>query len=192
MYGFPIKWSIVTPPAVEPLSETEVWEQLHLDPETDDGTVGRLISAARLYVETFTRRALIQQTLKRALDWFPPQIMLPRPPLISVDEITYVDPDGVEQTLSASIYHVDSFAEPAHVCPAYEEDWPSTRQQANAVVVTYSAGYGEKAEDVPQDLRQALLFIVGYWYANREAGGRVPDHINEILYGYRVYPTLGG
>jgi hypothetical protein len=67
---------------------------------------------------------------------------LPRPPLQAVTGIVYVAQDGTTPTLDPAIYTVDPTTEPGRVVPAFGQIWPITRQQPQAVAVTYVAGYG--------------------------------------------------
>ncbi len=114
-------------------------------------------------------RSLITQTWDMDLDRFPAwAIEVPRPRLLSVESIKHVDTDGVLRTLDASGYRVDAKREPGRITPAYGEVWPATRAVMNAVTVRFKAGYGDEAETVPADIRQALLLIVGRHYAHRE------------------------
>jgi uncharacterized phiE125 gp8 family phage protein len=133
-----------TPPTVEPLSLQEAKDHLRLDGDMEDTHISALIAAARGWVEGFWGRQLAAATFKLTLDAFPTDngaITLPSPPLIAVTSIAYVDTNGTTQTLSTSDYTVDSESEPARIVPAYGEDWPDTREQVNAVAVTYRAGY---------------------------------------------------
>ena len=93
-------------------------------------------------------------------------------PLRSVTSITYVDDDGATQTLSSAIYQpVGVWSETnqtkvSGIVLAYDQDWPSIRLQKEAVTVTYVAGYA--TDEIPDNLRHAILLFVGNLYANRE------------------------
>jgi uncharacterized phiE125 gp8 family phage protein len=57
--------------------------------------------------------------------------------------------------------------------------------------VAYKAGYGDAAADVPQALRQAILLLVGHWFAQREAVAStqlhdVPFAVQALCNPYRV------
>ena len=104
-------------------------------------------------------------------------IVLERPPLQSVTSITYIDPNGNQQTLSSSQYVVDAQSEPGRILPAYGTYWPPTLTQINSVSVNFVAGYpaivtGASA-DAPElsMIRGAMRLLVGNWYENREAVG---------------------
>ncbi|HEY1066379.1 MAG TPA: head-tail connector protein, partial [Pirellulales bacterium] len=103
MYGYRDgEWSVdvVEPPAAEPISLATAKLHCRVDSGEEDELLELAIAAAREYVESFTRRALVSQTLRLSLDVCPlRELILPRPPLASVVEIAYDDEDGEEQTL---------------------------------------------------------------------------------------------
>lgn len=150
-----------------------------------------LITAARDDVETRTRRALVNTALKYTLDTFPCVIRLPRSPVVSVESLKYFDTDGVQQTLSAALYTLDTESEPARIVPAYSESWPSIRAVPNAVEVNFTAGYGAAATDVPRMLVVSIKILCGHWYEHREAVSEtrlseVPDSVERLIARYRV------
>lgn len=137
--------------------------------DAHDAHLTALIGAATEHVEQYTRRALITQTWRLTLDRFPCEIVLPRPPVQSVSSITYVDDDGATQTLSSSLYQTCLESSPARIVPAYNEVWPTVRNIPEAVQVTYVAGYGAAATDIPEQFQQIILLLVGHWFEHREA-----------------------
>ncbi len=159
----------VTAPAKEPLTRDEAKLHLRVEDDEHDELIALQIAAARREAETFMGRSLITQTWDMDLDRFPAwAIEVPRPRLQSVESIKHVDTSGVLRTLDASGYRVDTKREPGRITPAYGETWPAARAVMNAVTVRFKAGYGDEAEMVPADIRQALLLIVGRFYAHRE------------------------
>lgn len=184
-----------TAPATEPITTAEAKSHLRVDISDDDTLIDNLVTAARLHVERITNRSLITQTWKYYLDGvFPNLIRLPRGPIQSVTNIKYLDIDGAEQTVSTDVYRVDTVSEPARVVEEEDEDWPDTENTINAIYITYDAGYGDNASDVPQPLRQAILLLVGNWYREREATvpttlTEVPMAVNALLQPYKVYWT---
>lgn len=182
-------------PAAEPLTINEAKAHLRVEAFDDDPLIGGLVRAARDQAENVTHRALITQTWRLDLDGFPGNglIELPKPPLQSVTQIAYTDADGNPQTLSTSLYDVDTGSEPGRVRLAYGQIWPSTRDIYNAVQVTYVAGYGDAGSDVPQPIRQAMQMLVGNWYENREAVNvgnivtALPMATEALLWPYRVF-----
>lgn len=96
------------------------------------------------------------------------EIWLPRAPLQTVDSITYVDGAGAVQTLAPSAYLVDAISEPARITPAPDTTWPSTQARANAVTVTFTAGYGTTGAAVPVGIQHWILLMTATLYENRE------------------------
>jgi len=132
-------------PQVEPLSLTEAKAHLRVEVSTDDDLITSLIKVARQYAEAVTGRQLSVATLRLTLDEFPSendeQITLLRPPVHYISSISYVDTDGVTQTVDSSDYQLDRATEPARLRPAYGTSWPSARDQMAAVTIDYVAGY---------------------------------------------------
>jgi uncharacterized phiE125 gp8 family phage protein len=166
---------VTTPPDVQPITLDEA--RLHLlhddgtaDDHDDDTLIESLIIAATEYVEKRTRQVFITRTFQLTLDSFPScrTITLPRPPLVSVTSIVYTDAAGDQQTLSASVYTVDVATRPGRIVLKSGQGWPQTTDDANAVTITFSAGYGD-ADAVPELLKAAIKLLVGHWFENREA-----------------------
>lgn len=153
---------IITSPTVEPITLADVKAQLGI-PTADtatDALITRRITEARQWAEDYMQRAIFTQTQEVRFDDFPPimrlreriqlpdryfdfdAIKLPFPDLQSVVSIKYIDIDGVEQTITASDYVVDTYDYLGAVRPAYGLAWPSVRSEANAVRVQYKCGYG--------------------------------------------------
>jgi uncharacterized phiE125 gp8 family phage protein len=164
-----VSFRLLTAPVSEPVTLAEAKAHVRVTDANSDALITAQITAARQYVEEQLSRALIEQTWELYLDCFPDEeIVLPRPPLLSVTSIKYLDNDGALQTLPTTDYKVDAISEPAQVVVAYGKSWPGTRIERNAVIVTYVAGYGSAATAVPQAIRQAVLLTIGEMYERRE------------------------
>lgn len=184
--------TVTVKPAYEPVSVDEVRTHLRIDTNAEDAYILPLIKAARDSVENFTHRRLITQTVEWRLDCWMPVLEFPCTPVQSFSSIKYIYSNGTEQTLSTSKYQSDTYSEPPRVMPAYGETWPSLRTQAfNAVTVTAVVGYGTPV-DVPKELRQATLMLIGHWYENREniiTGtiiGEIPMGVKYLMYPYKI------
>lgn len=121
------------------------------------------------------------------------EIIVPLPPLQTVESVKYYDQDGVKQTLDPSQYLVDTVSEPARITPAPNTAWPTTQNRVNAVEVAFTCGYGA-ASAVPQGIKHWIIMRVATSYERRtevEAGmGKVqidPYHfVEQMLDPYRV------
>lgn len=136
---------------------------------TGDPELTALIKAARVAAEGYTRRALVTQTWDLKLDCFPHwTIYVPKPTLQSVTSITYVDSNGVTQTLDPSLYLVDTNSTPARITPVFGGIWPVTRWQNNAVTVRFVAGYGLAAA-VPDGIKAWMIIRIKHLFDNPDA-----------------------
>lgn len=135
---------------------------------TSDPLLSALIVAARQQAESRTNRALITQQWRLSMSCFPRLIELPKPALISVQSITYLDTNGVQQTLDSGEYQVVTSELVGYIQPAYGKSWPAHRMQPDAVLVAFTCGYGSAA-DVPQAIKSWMLMAIATMYAQREA-----------------------
>lgn len=168
--------SLVTPPTVEPLKLQEAKDHLRVSWAKEDGLINRLIVGARQALERETRLQLLTASWKQFFDGFPQfdheRIEVAKAPLVSVAAVSYVDTSGVGQTWSAAEYTVEAFsgpdAERGVIFPKPDMEYPQTRRVPNAVTIEFDAGYGGTADDVPFEVKEALLAWIGHHYANRE------------------------
>ena len=163
-----------TGPAVEPLTVAEAKLHLRVDTTEDDTYIGTLITAAREWVENYLDRTLITtQLILRAAEFPTEELELARPPMATAGTatavvITYTLADTTTATLSTALYRVDRTTTPGNVAPVINGTWPSdVIEDANAVAVTYWAGYGPTSASVPATIRHACLMLIGHWYESR-------------------------
>ena len=184
----------ITAPTVEPIDTTTAKLHMAIDDSTFDSLIGDYIKAARMHVEAETGRQITTATFDLIADSFGGsnnRIYLPFGKLQSVTSITYTDTDGNSQTLDASKYQVSDSREPAVIQPAYNETWPTTRRELDAVKIRFVCGYGD-ADDVPEELKQILLMIVAHLFEHREAVAFnasamvVPMGADQLLQNYKL------
>lgn len=180
-------------PAKEPLTTDEVKLHAHMeaDETIEDTELDIFIKAAREHVESYTQRPLITQTFTYFADCFDGVVKL-KANLLSVQEIRYIDEDGMQQTLASSEYEVDVNSTVGRVYPAFGLCWPSARQQRNAIEIDFTVGFGAAATDIPESIRHAMLLLIGHWYMNREAvmvgtPSVLPFGVELLLNPYKVW-----
>lgn len=160
---------LVTAATVEPISTAEAKLHLRIDHSTEDTLIAALIVAVREVVEDVTNRALISSTWELRLDSWPSMpLKLPKPPLVSITSIKYVDEAGVEHTVANTVYDLDIDSEPGRLFFKPNQSWPSdTLWPYGAVRIRYVAGWANAAA-VPQKIKNAMLLGIGHLYENRE------------------------
>lgn len=155
----------LAPPESWVLSLAEA--QAHvLTTDEEDVLLQGLIEAAQDHLETATRRTLTRTRLAAVFEAFPcgsDPLLLPAPPLVSVQSVSYTAEDGSAQTLSTPAHWWASLqATPGAIVPV--SPWPATKAHST-VRVEYTAGYAE----APARAKHAARLLVGHWYLHREA-----------------------
>jgi uncharacterized phiE125 gp8 family phage protein len=183
---------LTTAAAVPVVTASVARQQCRIDGSDNDEDLERLIGAATIHCEKICKRAFITQTWTLTMDgWCDRRywcsevgmIYVPRPPLIAVSSIAYIDSNGTSQTLATDQYRVDAANEPGRIEPAYSVSWPSLRPISGNVTITHTAGYGAAATSVPDDIKHAILLLVGHWNENREGVlvGSISKHVEHAV-----------
>ena len=150
---------LIAGPGEEPVSLAEAKAFARIDGGDEDALVSALVAAARLHVESLTGRALVTQTWRLVLKCVSGLVV----PLPVVPAMALVDaPEGA----------------------VLQGDSVLLASRVDELTVDYTAGYGD-AEDVPQDLRQAVLTLVAYWYEHRDSVTMAPVGFERLVAGYR-------
>lgn len=179
-------------PSVEPVTTTAQKTWMRVDSSDEDALIGSLAAAARAYVEMATSRQLITATWILKLDNFPAgDIVLDIFPLQTITSIKYFDNNDVQQTWSSSLYDVDTAMEPGRVRPASGQDYPSdVRGHTDDIEITFVAGHGDAASDVPDGIMAAINILAANWFENRESNTPigltpVPMSLESLIWQYR-------
>lgn len=198
------KVRVVTPPSIEPVTLAEVLVQSHALSGVEDAWFTDQIIASRQIAEEFMNRAFIEQVLEVTYDGYPDfPILLPRAPVISVDQISIYDTDNTESILYTSstttpspatgdlTFNIDVNTEPARIDLDYGLVWPSTvLREMSSVKIQFTAGYGDSADDVPSKIKSAIKLFISHMYDNRDGELNIPDTFYNLLRPDRFYIGL--
>lgn len=163
---------LVTPPSGLAVSLDDARLHCRIDGTDEDPLVEGLVRAAADLVEREipgTRQLLTAVWDVPLCGWPCGELRLPRPPLQSLT-VSYYDAADALQALSSSVYRVTTATnQPGTLALAAGQSWPVLSPWREwPVCVRMTCGYGAAAA-VPPALRQAILLLVGQWYARREA-----------------------
>lgn len=170
-------------PFDDPVTLADAKAHLNVFGTDDNLLIQRLIYAAVASLDGpygDLGRCLMRQNWRLTLDAFPRgAIVIPMPPTISVETLTYIDSAGVQvvEQLDAigdspPVINENFFVSglggdsPARIEPL--NTWPSTYQLSGVVTVDFTAGFGG-SDDLPEDLRNLILARVAAAYAVRES-----------------------
>lgn len=161
--------------------------------DSEDSIIGIYLAAAIGAVESATGKLLTPREVQQTLAGFPCDgkgIRLWWGPIDAdtvAPVIAYDAGDGVEQSLAEFRIVEGSNAK---LLPAYGTVFPSAQRADGSVRISYTAGYAANA--VPPELDQAVLFLTGHYYANREAvvaggtGAGAAEKIDGLIAPYRT------
>ncbi|KMQ75298.1 head-tail connector protein [Marinobacter subterrani] len=166
----------------------EAKSHLRIEPEfvEEDALIESLISAAILSLEHQTGRAFRDREETLILDRWEQPVRLPWWPVQAINEITYFDADGVQQTLPG--YSLDLRTIPATLTPYPNETWPEAKQRPQAITIKVQVGM----QELPEDLKRAALLLIGNLYENREAVvvgtivATLPMAVDFLIQPYRI------
>jgi len=180
---------LVAGPAGEPVSLAQAKAFLKIDDDAEDALITTLIGAARLHVEGVTGKALLAQSWRIVLDAWPETgwVKLPVMPLIAVSAITTLDDNGAGHALDLGSVFADG---ERLIVPRAIADMPPL-QERQGIEIDYLAGFGSDPDDVPADLKQAMLGLVAHWYEHRDAvivagsGALVPSGFDRLVAAHK-------
>ena len=199
--------SIVTPPAVLPvtLDAMKLHLRVELDATEEDELITALTAAATDLVEARCKRAFVNRTLAWAIDGFPNLCRMgrtpgaaaihplaltpPDPPLVSVEEILYLDKRNDAIAVDPDAYRAIP-GTPGRIVLAGGASWPLTLDGSGDVTITYIAGYGPDETTVPPAIVAAIKLLVGGWYRNRESV--TPGAMAELPLGVKALLNSAG
>lgn len=132
--------------------------QIEADESYYDALVDDLLAGAVSHAEALLDRALGEQVWRLTLDCFSDTIELSVGPVLSVVSVTYLDADGILQTVDPGDYTVDLISNPAWIVRNSEASWPDTLDAINAVRINFTAGWIEAT--LPKAIRAAIYQAV--------------------------------
>lgn len=166
---------LVTPPAIKPVTLTEVKAALDIGYTAKDDLLNGLIDAATSYLDGWTGilgRCLVEQTWRQDFNDFRSCLRLPLFPVISVSSVKYTDTVGAEQTIAAPDYSLRNDDLGAYVEFVSTYSFPALNAEGSSVRAQYVAGYANGGtvpsltSTVPAAIKQAMFLMIRQWFDN--------------------------
>jgi uncharacterized phiE125 gp8 family phage protein len=205
-----VSLALVTPPAAEPITLSEMKIQCGLGPMEDTDQLREqlvaeqlrpAIAAATQHCEGICARAFITQAWKFTLDRFPhysdrylvpdhQDIRLPLPTFQTLDTFTYADTAGVVQDNKATgawgyQLVMGGDTRQARLRPPIARGWPLTQWHlADAVVMQFTCGFGPTPADMPWAVRTAVKIYAQWLYEGSK--GSAPEVVVSLLTPYII------
>jgi len=137
------------------------------------GLINNMIKAVRTHLERRLEMSFNEKTYETYFKHSEHPFILPISPVISITKVETVDYEGTKTELTLNTdYHKKGLYE-IEIVPysisTVPNPWFNFWSSEYDLLVTYKAGYGDDdTEDLPYDLRQAMLRQVIKWYDNRD------------------------
>ena len=200
--------SVQTAETAFAITSAEVKSWLRIDGSDDDTVISTLLKASHNWAKRYTGRSLTTQTLKMSIDSvydtdIPLQegnyigidqditrrsILLPQSPVASISSVKYYDDADTESTFASSKYYLDNQGIPARFVLRNGESYPTGLRVANALEITYVAGYGASS-DVPDDIKHACLIYTAWLFEHIGDGTErmsAPYQATQLLQPYII------
>lgn len=217
------KTSVVTPPQSEPVTTSGFKTFLRVEGDTDDSLIADILVASREACENYTNTVFINTVFKQVqndfeyndlahysirdelayrqdvmtLDLKQPYIKLNKSGLSSVTSVVTYDENNNASTYSSDNYFVDDSNN--QVVINENVSLPTNIRSRRGVEVTYTAGFGAIASDVPMAIRQAIYIYAQSMYDfNRDPENLIaeaydlPIGAKTLLNPYRMEIGING
>lgn len=203
-------YTLVTAPASEPVSLSDVKTFLRIDGNDDDAILNTLISSCRRMAEEYCQRAFITQSWRLVLDRFIDReiqilpgfytaptpfeidgyqdIQLSKLPIQSITHIKSTNDANVQSTVSSAIYTLNT--DTGVILLNEGRSWPTELRDRAAVEVQFVAGYGNAAA-VPEPIKHGILQHVAASYTNKICGD-IPAGSMSLYGPFRTVESFGG
>jgi uncharacterized phiE125 gp8 family phage protein len=177
----------------EALPVAELKDHLRLgsgfaEDDLQDSLLASFLRAAMAAIEGWTDKALISREFRLTLqDWKTPERQpFPIAPVLSVESVHFADAEGSITSPLTGWRLIKDMTEPLLVAVARPfAGIPST----GSVEIQFVGGYGPSFDDVPADLRQAVLLLAAHYYEYRDetalSEGCMPFVVTALLSRYR-------
>jgi len=173
-------------PGEVPVSLDEARGWLRMGATIDDAVVAGLVRAAASICEAFVGQWLIVRAGEESLVLRGGTLRLAARPVVAVDAVTLLRPDGAETVLDADRYRV-TIARDGSARVAIH-----AAGDAGYARIAFRAGMAAEPNAVPEAIRQGLLRMIQHLHAARDGADETPPAMIAALWQPWRRRTLGG
>jgi uncharacterized phiE125 gp8 family phage protein len=179
---------VVTAPSIQLVTTAEVKAQAKIEISEDDALLDAYIERATEYLGNEVDGGMQFRQTQFDLpvsEWWDAPLKLPRPPFYGLNSLKYYDTAGTQQTLNlANVIVRRPWRQPGTIEWAPRITLPSVDPDREfPITVRFEAGWGA-ANEVPAQVKQAVVLLVAQWYRDREAASEVASR--PIEHGVRA------
>lgn len=155
-----------------------------------DEVLAGFLRAAISAIEARTGKALIMRGFAWTLNFWRDRSaqVLPVAPVTEIKRVTVVDGSGTRFDVPQPSYWLERDAQRPRLRPA-GSGLPMI-PSAGSVVIEFDAGFGASWDDIPPDLKQAVLMLAAHYYEYRHetnlGDGCMPFGVTSLIERYRT------
>lgn len=156
--------------------------------DVQDAVIASFLRAAIAAVEARTGKAVLTRRFCLSVtEWHLRDVhALPIAPVVSIERIELVAQGDVRSVIDPSFYWLQSDPQRPKI-----RSWASlpTVPEGGTVEVAFDAGFAAAWEDVPSDLRQAVMMLAAHYYEYRNdtglSEGCMPFGVSSLIERYK-------
>ena len=159
----------------------EVRDFVRIDHDADDVAIDAFLRSAASLCEDFTGQMLIARSVTDMLPALHAWQKLKRLPVQSISVVEQVAADGIASVLAVADYAMDIDSDGIGWVRLHRSNGGSR------IRVTYMSGLATDWDELPAGLRQGIVRMAGYLYANRDGvdAGGPPSAVTALWRPYR-------
>ena len=184
---------LITPAASFPVTLQEAKDYLKINGSDQDAEINQLIATATDIGEKITGRDFLNKTYKGFLDYFPDGcigIEIKKSRLQTVTSFQYFL-NNVLTNFNSSNYYTTQSNDYSTILLNSGSNYPDADDRQQAVEVTFIAGYGNSANDVPNTIKKAILSHIAYLFENKgDCDTCGDDQVTRKIYQTYVIASL--
>lgn len=192
------KTVLIQGPQVEPIGLEEAKAHLNITSSRHDAYIASLISASRRQLERYLNRVMITQKWKVYYDCWNGELLIPFGNLQIVENesvvVKYYDISGAQKTLTEQYFWVVNSLDPARIVRKYDAVYPELQYgRPDAIEIAFTAGYGDDASAIPDDLRHAMKLMIADYFDQRGEvvvgmqANKIRGFIKDLVHSYKLY-----
>lgn len=155
-----------------------------------DAVLASFLRAAMAAIEARTGKALIEREFALSVSSLRDAtvLLLGVAPVTVVADVTLVSRAGTEQEVSGTAYWLERDVHAPRLRPT-AACLPGP-EKGGVLRVRFLAGYGPEWDDLPSDMRQAVMLLASHYYEYRHdtalAGGCMPFGVTSLIERFRM------
>lgn len=147
---------LIAPPTTLAVKLADAKTSMRVDGSYMDALITIWVLGVTAKLEHEIGQCLMPQTWEVTLDTLPEEVAMPHP-VCSITSFTYLDGEGVRQTLDPALYRVRRTAYESVLTAAPGASWPSVLAPNGGIVITVICGIGETPADIPANVQLYIL-----------------------------------